>query len=344
MNIAYQCSNSFVGPLLVSIKSLLVNGKYDSLKIFILSKDFSKENLASVNELIHSHGYKVDAEIIRIPDFEKDYGMKTDDFNGKWTPNSYVRLFLSDLLPKEIEKVLYLDSDVLILKDLNELFDTNLEGYNAAACCDFLSEEYYKFLTLTDKDSYYNSGVILFNLKECRASKYVSKVVEEVNKRKGFVFFVEQSIFNIVENNKILKLDAKYNLNTIALTLSEKQIDNLRKPINTYSSEEIKKAKEDTAILHMTTFFLVTNRAWFKKTNYKRKEVFREYALLTEHFSFYEDKRSIVKKGIDLVLKIIPKSITCYLVGIYYRKNRIRKYIKYSSNKMKGEAKWKELS
>ena len=330
MNIAYQCSNSFVQPLLVSLTSYLENNKEDKeLNLFILSPDFNEDNLNKVKTIISKYNKSGEVSIIHIPDFRKEWGWKIDDYNGKWGQNSFIRLCLGKVLPQSIHKVLYLDSDVLICKDLSDLWNVDLTGYMAGGVADFISKEYYDYFGLEESDIYCNSGVILFNLDECRKEKLEEKVKDYLEEKNGFVFFVEQTVFNVVCKGKIKKLPLIYNVTTIPLCLTIKQINALRKPIPKYSDGEIKNATKEYAILHMISFFMVINRAWYKKTNYPLYSEFKKYALLVDGFEYCSDNRSFFKKMVDFFIRFFPTSILCFFVGMFYRKKRLTRYTKY---------------
>ena len=330
MNIAYQCSNSFVQPLMVSLTSYLENNKSDeTLNLFILSPDFSDENLEKIKRIISKYDKLGTVSVIHIPDFRKEWGWKIDDYNGKWGQDSFIRLCLGKVLPDDIHKVLYLDSDVLICKDLTDLWNTDLTGYIAGAVADFIPKEYYDYFGLTDNDVYCNSGVILFNLDECRSECLEEKVKRYLDEKNGYVFFVEQTVFNVVCKGKIKKLPFKYNVTSIPLTLNLKQIHLLRKPVKQYEDNEIIEATKDYSILHMISFFKVVNRAWYKKTNYPLKHEFNTYSKIIKGFDFFEDNRSFKKKIIDFFVHLLPSSLLCFMIGIYYRNGRLKKYSKF---------------
>lgn len=328
INIAYQCSDSFRSPMMVSLYSFLKNNPSFDLRLFIMSKDFSEQSKAMVDGLLEKHG-QGPCSIVRIPDFQKEYNVPIDCYNGKWNQDSFCRLFLCDLLPNDIEKVLYLDSDTLICKDLTELWNTDLGHYHAAAVSDFVSAEYCDLVGLEPTDRYYNSGVILFNLKQCRANKYIEQVKSVLRAKNGYVFFVEQSVFNLVDNKGIRCLPLSYNVNSTIVTLSYKRLLLLRKPANSYSEPEINEAIKDPRILHMTSSFVVKNRAWYKNTNYKLKTLFDSYAKDVGGFEYFADNRSAKKRLIDFAIAVFPKSLLCRAVGRYYRSTRIKKYKKY---------------
>lgn len=315
--IAYQCSNLFYPPFSVSVFSLLKNYKgKDEIKIFIVSKDFSSKNLAKVHNIQKSFGQPENAEIILLPDLKsKEWGLCFDSYKGKWSMDSFEKMCLSDLLPSYVDKVLYLDSDTLICKDISDLWNTNLDGNYVAAACDFMSKQYYNLFGLSDSDYYINSGVLLWNLSELRKIHFIDILRSYLIKNQGFVFFAEQTAVSVLCKGKIKKLPLSDNSTTILYQLTPKNIFSLRKPFNSYSEKEIIDAKENCTIMHMTTCFLANNRCWFSNSNCKNKPIFNSYADQTPEFQYSKDNRKLKKKLIDCFVLILPKTFVCWLGG-----------------------------
>lgn len=336
MNIAYQCSQAFLNPMMVSLNSFLVNNSdIDYLNLYILSPDFNDECKNKIDELISRYDIIHSVEIVKIPDFKEKFGFIIDTYNGKWGQNAFIRLCIDNFLPDDIDRILYLDSDTIICSSLKELWDTDLNNYYAAAVCDFLGEEYYDYFSLKKEDLYCNSGVILFNVKECKKNDTIGMIRNYLQNNNGFSFFMEQTVFNVVFKGKIKKIPYKYNVTTIAVTLNKKNIIRFRNPVMHYTWEEIDDAVKNPSILHMTRLFSVINRPWIKKCNYKYNYIFNKYSEQVSDFSLFEDKRSFKKKIIGVICNITPSFILYGITGYIYKKKRLVKYDKYKKNKMR---------
>lgn len=330
INIAYQCSNSFLNPMLVSVYSFLHNNNwFDKMNLYILSSDFTSESKVKLMKMIDEFNVDYNVEIIKIPDFYEEFGLIFDNYNGKWGIDSFIRISLDHFLPNCVDRVLYFDADTLICKSIIDFYTTNLDGFLVAGVNDLISEYYMKFIGLTKNDYYFNSGVLLFNLNECRKFKLFEKVLNYSKKVNGFIFFSEQSVLNVLCRYKMKLMPFEFNVNSIAVSLNKVCIELLRNPIMKYSWDEINIAVKSPSILHMTSFFLVKNRAWFDKTNYKYRYIFNEYSSKVNDFQLFKDNRSFLKKIIDFFISIMPKTLICFVCGIYYNKFRLKKYKKY---------------
>lgn len=158
---------------------------------------------------------------------------------------AYYRVLLPELLP-HLDKIIYLDCDLIVLKSLRELWDTELEEAGVAAARDFIDyvkdeELNYKHQVRIGMDirlPYFNSGVLLINLAELRAMRF-SEVFFRVRKELDTVLrFSDQDVFNHIFQNKLKLLPQGWNFQAPLLMLPEAKLDTL---------------ETDIAIIHYTT-------------------------------------------------------------------------------------------
>jgi lipopolysaccharide biosynthesis glycosyltransferase len=112
-----------------------------------------------------------------------------------------------------IDKVLYLDGDILIRDSLEELYDTNISGKYAAVCKDFGADTYpapfHERLNIKHK-SYFNSGVMLLNLKLLRERDMSQKLL--FYKQNGVNDYMDQDAFNVVFEENVVHFSYLYNM------------------------------------------------------------------------------------------------------------------------------------
>ena len=165
MNVAYSINKKteeFFILLKMSVLSLCEKNKGNDLTIFVVYKNLDAKDRKELKEITDKHGVKI--KFIRFPEdkykkelsiFEKFTGLQID-------VSSFYRLFLGELLPKRIDRVLYLDCDTLINRNLRELFDIKTDKGlittpNQMNFKDFFSSVF--------KD-YFCAGTILINLQK----------------------------------------------------------------------------------------------------------------------------------------------------------------------------------
>lgn len=121
------------------------------------------------------------------------------------------KIYLSEILNK-IDKVIYMDGDTVVLKDLRDLFDIDVSNVYAAVAKDGI---YYRFpkemkeMGLDKRGYYFNSGVMLHNLVEQRKDNIVEKLVTYVKTNKDF--YGDQDVLNVVMNDKLKLMSYRYN-------------------------------------------------------------------------------------------------------------------------------------
>lgn len=324
MNIVYHASDSFAKVTGTSIVSIFENNKdADDITIYIIEKKFTDVNKKKMKELADKYARKI--EFIPMPDINEIEDLRLKKIKEKWIFDSYCRLFLDKLLPESVDKVLYLDGDVLNTSSLKELWEMDLEGSCAAAVIDCLGEKYYQLLGLSKEARYCNSGVILFDLAQWRKQEMDEKVRKYVHDNHGYVFFMEQTVFNAVMQGKIKILHPKYNTYSMMQILSYEDLMRLRKVERYYSEKEIEEAIEHPVLVHMTSSFLVVNRPWCELTNHPMQNEYKKYADLTpwdEPLS--EDCRDGMKKFTDTVVQCAPKSLVISFASFLYNTIRVK--------------------
>lgn len=156
------------------------------------------------------------AKRLGTPSFEVTLHQVTDgrhvNFSQKFavTPIALVRLEMPDRLP-ELDKILYLDGDIIVHSDLTEFYSTDLGQNYIAAVKDPITLLNPKYVTLFPGDAYVNSGVMLMNLKLLREEGMVEKFFEAKSNPKDFWIYQDQDTINYCCANRILYLHPKYN-------------------------------------------------------------------------------------------------------------------------------------
>lgn len=198
---------------MLAINSILLNN-YSNSKIFfhIVENNVSKFNKFKMKTFVEHRGANIEFININTQKIDKGKNLfSISPYSKHVSRIGTARILLPELLPN-LEKVLYLDADILATTDLQELYNTNLHDYYAGMVInikDFNTHEEW------EKYNYFNSGVILINLKEWRKNNITQKCINELNS-KSFKY-PDQDVLNNVLKNNILKLNFKWNYQTVFL-------------------------------------------------------------------------------------------------------------------------------
>lgn len=230
LNIVLAINDQYIGQASALIMSIHKNSKKDSsIKINILHSTVTKQHQDIMKDMVKnmdniSELNFVDISNIVTNDILDKYMYKVDSWNYI-SPESFYRLFIPNIFP-QYDKVLYLDSDVIVCEDLTELYNINIDNVYVGAVSELRSffnlvltidntkfemEDYLvKKLNILNK-SYFNAGILLLNLDKMRMDNIQEKALNFLFTKGPFVF-QDQCVLNSVFTNKVKFIDKKYNV------------------------------------------------------------------------------------------------------------------------------------
>jgi lipopolysaccharide biosynthesis glycosyltransferase len=258
MNIVYATSDMYSKPALVSIKSLLSNNENaDEINIYYVENGLTLESKNKLIRLVNQYSRNI--TFIPMPP-------ELNNVNGLLRTNSivYSYCYFQDILPQNVELVLLLESDAIVTADLHEYFDLDIEQYYLAASDDFQSKWYKKKLGMRSDSVYFNSGIMLFNLKKWRTNNISEKITRIVQSKKSKFFYEVQDELNILLENKILVLPPRFNCTTSIMLFEYKDMLKYRQPSTICTKEEFIEARKNPIIVHFTKNVIIQSRPWIK--------------------------------------------------------------------------------
>ncbi len=204
MNILVTLNSNYLNPLKVMLKSLFINNPKEKFNIYIMHSSLTAEELQDLEAMLESEGHR-----LYVISMKGDY-FKNAPIVKHYSKEMYYRLLASKFLPPEVDKILYLDPDILIINSIKELYDTELEGYLfAAAYHDRAPVNGINKLRFKpyDIEAYYNSGVLLFNLKLQREVIDEKEIFDFVEKNRNTLILPDQDILNALYSKSIKPVD-----------------------------------------------------------------------------------------------------------------------------------------
>lgn len=205
INICYASDSNYAKYLALSIATVL-NSKNsdDDIRFYILDGGISAEAKQKILNLRKIAGCEI--KFVTV-DSEKFSNCPMNN-SKHLTIASYYRLLMSDFLPDEVDKVLYLDCDVEVKSSLQELYNVELDDCCFAAVPDVIGDIQAERLNLKN---YFNAGVLVVDLHKLREINFSSKVFEFINENSYKLKFHDQDVINIYFAGQIKELDAKWN-------------------------------------------------------------------------------------------------------------------------------------
>lgn len=195
-------------PAGVNISSIIANNQNKFLHFHLFMQDISKENQEKFAQVV--------SENVSITQYYINNRFKIHANNTKYFPiSACLRIIAPLILPVEINKLLYVDSDTLCLNSLEELFNYNLDEKIIAAVPDVESTQISQCEKIHLKyGSYFNSGVMLYNIDNWNRANISEKALDLLNE--GIAYkFPDQDVLNLLLKNNIYYLPYKYNRITL---------------------------------------------------------------------------------------------------------------------------------
>ena len=245
MNIVLASDNGFVQHCAVTMLSILKNN--EDVSFYLLTEGLSLENENKLQLMTKANGGTlkiliVPSEILKrwpMPSYMSDH----------ISVATYYRLFVAELLPNYVNKAIYMDCDIVVRKNIQRLWDTNVEDKALAAVYQYNEwgdwEHVWDRLEIPREYGYFNAGVILVNLEYWRRNRIQEKLFNYIEKNFEKIHSHDQDTLNAVLYKEIFPLDVTWNL----MPFFFDQYSKWTFPIH-LSVEDIEKAKRDPAVIH----------------------------------------------------------------------------------------------
>lgn len=307
LNVLYQFNEKYAPFAGVSITSLLENNKhFEEIIIYILGEGLSRESKDKMSELTQNYSrnivfVNVDKLILKM----KRWGVPA--YRGAYAAN--LRLFLTEILDDSVEKILYLDADTIVNRPLDCLIQIELGKASLAMVFDSLGGNHKRTIGLKNEEPYYNSGVILFDMKNWRENKCSERIIEYIMREKINYSAPDQDLLNIICKNEIISLDPKYNMQPIHLVFTTKCYYKYYPDTTYYQKEKIDAAVNDVVIYHFFRF--LGEFPWHKGNLHPDNYLFDKYLAISPWNNYKKQKanKGPVLKIEKLLFILLPRCL-----------------------------------
>ena len=206
MNLLFSGNDNVFDGILTCLLSIMKRTESkEPFHVYVLTMDVSRikpeyvaigdDKIAFLQNVVEKYNPKNKIIKIDVSNFYEQEFANCPNEQCYCSPYTLLRLFI-DMIPEIPDKILYLDVDILFNRDIQLLYDTNLEGYEYAAARD----HYGKYLL---HPNYINAGVLLFNMKMCRETNLFGKA-RELIKQKKLLFADQSAIYRSTTCKKML--------------------------------------------------------------------------------------------------------------------------------------------
>ena len=283
VKVLYTIDRNYSIFTLISIDSILRNNTSHSKYWFYIAKQnlsLKQENF--MRKFIEKRGANVSFIDINNDLINSDKIIYNSPNCNYITSVAMARIFAADLLPKNINKIIYLDADTYVLSDLKDLYNYDIDN-NFVGLVLNKPEVLYPKTFYDFKNGYFNSGVMLINLEKWRSEKVSKGIIkyyqDNIRKftfdsnTKNCFYLVDQDLINLYFDGKIKKIPSLWNQQIT-------QIYNIG-VIHYIGSDKPWKFNSKN---NKTRSYL---NNWGKITELK---LYRHYYLIKYYFDFYSNK------------------------------------------------------
>lgn len=211
----------------------------------------------------------------------KDLPLASAKLWGHVSRESYFRLFIGELLPVYIDKVVYLDADLVVLSCISQLWDQKFDGATILAARDIsefsglvsspMGVKNYEKLGIPAESVYFNAGVMVINLRKWRHFDIGKRLLAYMGEYFADINYWDQDVLNAVLWNSWRELDYRWNVAAGAVC----DYDVLRAP--PFDRCEFTRIVGEAFIYHFSTY----RKPWHEAYCLTHQDLFIEFFLKT---------------------------------------------------------------
>lgn len=246
-NLLFCVNQKMLGLMSACLKSLLRSGGYGYYDVFVLHSDLEESIQRAMErdfqERVTFHFLQVPEEL--FVDFPE---------TARYPRQIYYRLAAPLLLPRELDRILYLDVDVVVINSLRPFYEVDFESSYFVGCThtrEFLTKLNQARLQSDKAVAYINTGVLLMNLNVLRQVIRLEEISAYVREHEKALILPDQDILTALYGDKIKLADSlRYNLSDRVLNFYNGSHPKEKRDVNW--------VRRNTAIIH----YCGRNKPW----------------------------------------------------------------------------------
>ena len=285
IEIVTACDDNYVQHLGVMLCSLLENTSHkEKINIWVIDAAISQYKKDILSSFIKDK-YQVQITYLKVN--EETY--KDFKISYHFTHSIYYRISIPEIIPANVNKVIYLDSDIILRQDIYDLWLIDMKSYllGAVELLD-IDKKHLKGIIKDDLD-YFNSGVLIMDVNKWREHNITQQVINFISSYQEHIIWWDQDSLNAVLYQKWLGLPLKWNLQSNFFDVNVSKCKR---------EEELRDAIANPAIIHYTGLY----KPWDYVDNHPYKQEYYKYLTLTPWHKYQPEKniKLIIKRLIRI--------------------------------------------
>lgn len=209
INILVTLDKYYISQLNIMLFSLLESNPDCHFDVYLLHTALHEEEVTST---VHTLGERGQLRLICADSLRLENAPTT----SRYPKEIYYRIFAAQLLPDCLDRILYLDPDLIVNGNIQPLYDLPMDDYYFAAAShtgSFLRKVNGIRLDMEENTPYINSGVMLMNLERLRREQEAEEIFAFIEKKKSALILPDQDVISALYGSKIYALDSyRYNM------------------------------------------------------------------------------------------------------------------------------------
>ena len=204
MNILIATNTNYIGIASVMLYSLCRSNKNVEVDIYLAYHDLREEDIERLQKIVFHFG----KELFPI-DVGEEFSSKVPA-KGRISQETYYRILALNMLPQNMERILYLDVDMLIKKDLTEVYETHMSDTCPFIVCEDITagkrggdEIERERVGIPNDYKYFNAGFMLINLKCLRKESSINDILDSFYRDNNHYPYPDQDILNRMYYSKV---------------------------------------------------------------------------------------------------------------------------------------------
>lgn len=197
LNLLVTLDSNYIHPLMVMLKSIEITNPYERLTVYVIHTRLTQFDFSRLR--YNFSGIKF------VPIVPDDKMFENAHFTKRISKETYYRLLACECLPESVDRVLYLDPDIVVIGDLRNLYNYNFSDKCFVACghTGGVVEEFNRIrLGMSRESTYINAGVLMMNLKKLREIININDIYSYINKKGKLLFQADQDVINALFYNR----------------------------------------------------------------------------------------------------------------------------------------------
>lgn len=210
MNLLMAINKNYFSQMETLLYSL-ASSQNKGIDVYLMHRELSEYQIETLKKIVSD---ELNGELHEIN--LKDSFLDGAKIKHHFSVEMYYRIFASEYLPDDLERILWLDADIAVIKSIKNFYFMDFAEKSMVVCAHrekdercLISKEAKKRLNLKGEDPYFNSGVILMNLKKIRSEFNHEYTMNLIMKLNDILNYPDQDILNILYRNDVLWADYK---------------------------------------------------------------------------------------------------------------------------------------